>query len=396
MKHLHSYTTLALMAILTLTACSAEDDELVIPAADTPVAVNMSRAEGASDGGNYSLMFWTGANTDWTTANWFHSLGNSTTTPEKDYVDAYNYGVNNYTVTQGGQPVLYPADNSPIYAVGYYPSDSLVKSTDNTTLKLNTALNGTETGTKKYCIPGLVDICSTDIEKGNETVPFTSSQANELQFNHTQVKVRFQYKRTANVNGRIAQIFTTIDPQHMANTWTLTSESSEGNSGKGYIPSHDPADRTYPATTWAGDMIYSSSEDWYSVTPDIFYTLRYSYFRDHVSGAYDVSPKEDGKDYCYLLPESGMFSGEDGEQQYLTFGLDVVVMSNDISIPTRRISGDVKVPLKDEAGNPWTTKVKGGDYFLISIVIDQNRFQLFATKKEWKQGGWIIVPIDPS
>ncbi len=390
MKHIHDYITLALMAALTFTACSAEDDELAIPAADIPVAVNMSRAEGASAGGNYSLMFWTGTNADWSNP-WFHSLGNTDATAEANQVDAYHYGVNNYTVTKDNQPILYPADNSPIFAVGYYPSDSLVKSTDHTTLKLNTSLNGT----KKYCIPGLVDICSTEIEKGTETAPFTANPNNELQYNHTQVKVRFQYKRTENVNGRIAQIWTTISPEHMANTWTLSPEIGEGNSGKGYVASHDPDDRTYPATTMAGSMMYSSTEDWYSATPDIFYTLRYTYYRNHTSGAYDVSPKEDGKDYCYLLPESGMFSGADGQQQYITFRLDAVIMSNDINIPMRRLAGNVTVPLKDEYGNPWTTKVKGGDYFLISIVIEQNRFQLFATKKEWKQGGWIIVPIDP-
>ncbi len=370
---------LGLALIAMLTAC--DKDELPKPAQDVVVAVNTSRAEGTNDG-EYWLMFWFGTKEETDAistlnAPWFHSLKGTEAngTPVAGDVDYYKYeGNNDYPVTKdNGTQIMYPADDSPIHAVGYYPALSLTQSEDKKTLTLKTEN-----------IPGLVDVCSTEIESGTESKPFTSNKENELQFRHTQVKLKFRYKRTLNLNARIAEIWVTIPTKHIANKWTLTSH-------QGYV-----AESTTESTNT--NIVFSSTEDWYDEIGDNFYTMTYTTFSAEHPREYKTTTHED----CYVLPNTGLFMDENRQlniaidkQAYIEFELNAVIISSDKNVPNKRVSTTVKIPLKDSNNKNWFGAVEAGDAFTIDIIFEQNRFVLMAYKMPWEIGGYLTIPLNP-
>ncbi len=349
-------------------SCTVENDMY-----HEDIAVNMSRAEGVSEGtaGDYALRFWSITIAE----SWGMSLAGAST------VDGYNYGTENLPVTKDGQKVTYPKNNALLYAVGYYPASRLVVSQTNGKDDYQSfTLNTSPEGNKDWLTqPGLVDVCSTDIEQGSAAIPFISSPDNELQFRHTQVKLNFRYKRSVNVNGRIAQIWVTVPQTVIADKWTFSDD--------GYVPSADPS-----AT---GSLIFSSTEDWYLKDPKPEgYDMYYSYFKDdNDKSNYTATSLTD----MYVLPSDNLFVSQEGVQ-CLKFYLDAVIISNDSGISNRRISQYVTIPLREDSdtGEFWTEDVKAGDAFTITVTIEQNRIELWAQRMDWEQGGWITIPLNPN
>ncbi len=374
MKPIYRHIILLALAAWLLSGCIYED-ELTEYDTPVPVAVNMTRAEGTGNG-NYILLFWegtTGTN-PWETIGqglWQHSLkGTAGTTPATDEVDYYHFGENNYNATNAGATVTYPSDNSPIHAVGYYPSDSLELSSDYKTLTLNTS--------NTDALPGLVDVCSTDIETGTDTNPFVSSKDNELQFNHTQVKLNFKYKRTRKVKDHIAEIWVTIPKEEVADTWTMTDAD-------GYVASN--------SGTVTNDLVFASTEDWTWNTQtngEKFFPLKYTKVKYNTLGnptSYKFSKFTD----CYVLPGS-MFISADGTQAKISFRLKAVLIYDDV---IKRYDNQVTIPLTNNSGTEWMNKVKAGDAFTIEIIFDQNRVILVAKKNAWKTGSSFTIPLNP-
>ncbi len=371
------------VALMMLTGCDVRED-MDVPVQETKeIMVNMSKASGmkaqASDP-EYALRFWTGS----IAGSWGMTVG-------AGYVDNYNYGGQNLAVTGG--LTEYPHDNTPIYAVGYYPAGKVVVSqtsgvNDYGSLTLKTQ-NGDGT-TDWMNLPGLIDVCTTDVEVGTEKDPFTVSEDHELQFRHTQVKLNFRYKRSKNLNGRIAQIWVTMPETEFANKWTYT-EPSEGKMG-GYLPSYTPEGAE-------NELIFSSTEDWYqSVPKEEGYDMFYSYFTDPADKAnYTVTGLKD----MYVMPSQTLFGPKEimGMQvQHLTFLLNAVTISSQAGVSYERIQDRmVSVPLrKKEDGSFWTDTVKAGDAFTITLTIEQNRLELWAEKIPWEEGGRIIIPLNPN
>ncbi len=376
MKRTYRHTTipatisLLLLTLLAMYSCadSADGMDASVNKGHVPLAVNMTRSTRAAEGGTFSLMFWTGSiassgnplATLNTSEPWFNSLNGQE-------VNYYPFdGANDYPVTNNGVQAMYPFDNSPVHAVGFYPSDSLTLSGDKRTLTPDK---------DKFvdALPGLIDVCTTQIESGTEKAPFTSSKDNELQFAHTQVKLNFNYQRTENVDGRIAEIWVTIPDEQLADTWTLAEN--------GFTAKNDVAD-TKP-------LYLASTSDYYSETPQLN-TMYYADVKDN-----HISTIKDGKKNCYVLHDQGMFTN-DGSQSYITFRLNAIVISNTSGVRDRIYDNQVIVPLQDEAGNPWTETVKAGDAFTITITFDSKKLYLLAEKTKWEPGGYVNIPINPS
>ncbi len=366
MRHKYGHIALALASLLAFAGCG-EDENVAVLTSPGQVAVNMSRAAGEAND-NYRLMFWKGgALTPATPLQ--HSFGNSSE------IDTYKYdGGEDYPVFDiDGTPWVYPQDDSPIYAVGYYPSDSIVMASDWKSFTLGNFVFKD----KEHSLVGLADVVSTEVEEGRQSAPFINYADKELQYRHTQVKLVFRYKRTLNLNARIAEIWVTIPKRHIANKWTLGTQ--------GYVAEH--ADDVA-----SGDAIFSSTKDWYDAVGNNFHTMNYSVFNDpNDLHDYETSPYEN----CYVLPNTDLFSMVDG-QAHITFDLDAMIMSSDISVPNKRLDGKVTIPLIDEDGNKWTTEVKAGDAFTIDIIFEQNRLVLMAYKMKWVRGGYMTIPLNPN
>ncbi len=374
-------------ASLMLTACNVMDTYQVdTMTGEDGVSVNMSKAEGvvaANGDAEYAIRFWI----DNIENSWGMYLDTNSDPLAQGNVDYYNYGKNNLqVVNENGTDAKYPADGSPIYAVGYYPVTKLNESTDWATFSV---LPSEDYLTR----PGLVDVCVTDVERGTENDPFTSNKDNELVYRHSQVKLNFQYMRSRNLNGRIAEIWITLPQDVIANKWTLETDSRGTVT---YVPTAE-----YQTSTLDHSLIVTSTEDWYKEEGGTIYNLYYSYFRDPSKPADYISTALTD---CYVLPSDAMFGPKDIEVggvkimvQHITFQLDGVVISSDKNIPNTRISGKVSVPLKDsKTGSWWTEDVDAGDAFTILIIIEQNRLVLLAEKGAWEKGGYITVPLNPN
>ncbi len=384
MKRADTYLILAVASLMTASCELHEGLYMQVPEQED-ITVNISRPNSTvvpSEELDYALRFWTGD----ISGSWGMSL-------KPGNVDTYNYGFENLAVT-GGRSV-YPYDNSPVFAVGYYPATKLlISQTDGADDYGSFTINTTDSegGMDWLNQPGLVDVCTTDMEQGTESRPFISDFENELQYRHTQVQLNFRYRRSENLNGRVAQIWATIPQTLIADKWTFT-EPATGQDGEyipgGYLPSADQTD--------TGSLIFSSTDDWYERFPNPQgYDMKYSYLEDPDNPAnYKVTELK----HCYVLPSETMFGPRriDGmDVQHITFLLNVVIISNDVNIENTRINEYVSVPLKQQDGRFWTSTVQGGDSFTITVLIEQNRLELWAQKSPWEQGGWLTIPLNPN
>ncbi len=382
---------MAVLAVASLmsSACTVMDVYEGQKVQEAQVGVHMAKADGivpaAVGDAEYALRFWYGDIKD----SWGMSLDTNSDPVAEGNVDYYNYaGGEDYPVMDAeGNPLTYPGDGSPVYAIGYYPAGKLESSRTDGKDDWQSLMIKTIEG-DRLTKPGLVDVCVTDIEQGSEMSPFTFSEDNELQFRHTQVKLTFQYQRSLNLNGRVAQIWVTIPQEHIANKWTFTEEAA----GVGtYVPSAD-----YDNKDVRTSLIVTSTEDWYQSTGGKTYYMYYSYFDDPANPSnYTTTSMKD----CYVLPSEVMFGPKeiDGTMvQHITFNLNAVIISSDANIPNTRVNGDVSVPLRTKDGQMWTETVKAGDAFDILIIIEQNRLVLLAEKGKWEKGGYFTVPLNPN
>ncbi len=392
LRHLYIFRTLAAAASLMLVACNVLD-VYENQASENVVGIHLSKADGAASGGEYAIRLWFENNVNGIMDSWGMFLDPNTSPLAEGNVDYYNFGSHNLPVVDAdGNPLAYPADGSSICAIGHYPSGKILSgSTGENADWQELTIKPTEGD--MLTRPGLVDVCVTDVEKGNEAAPFTMSEDNELRYRHTQVKLNFQYMRSTNLNGRIAEIWVTFPQNVVANKWTF----NEGPDGTGtYVPSAE-----YQTESMMQSIIMTSSEDWYNESGGQVYNMYYSYFLDPDNPA---DYRTTSMNECYVLPSETLFGLKEIEVdgvmtgvQHITFKLDAVIISSDKNIPNTRLNGYVSAPLRNkEDKSMWTETVKAGDAFTILIIIEQNRLVLLAEKGTWDKGGYITVPLNPN
>ncbi len=379
----YPYMTLVLTVMLFLAACTSEPDEVEGLSSDTSVTVNTSRAEGEG-GGDFLLMFWTGTS-DVVATPFFHSLADGTDDGQVDY---YHYDVHDYPVKKDGESYAYPSDDSRIYAVGYSPNDAevLTRSADYKTLTLTDP-------TKR----GLVDVLSTQTEWGTESAPFTSDKEKELQFKHTQVKVNFKVNCTKYVTGTpapnkeigadyITNVKVGLSADRLADTWNLNPEVVYGE----------------PYEANAGFVAFASDDEDQTIVREFITPVgKQLPVQDYSEEEWldlQLSTDSNQKE-CYLLHYRyfGAF-GAPGSGAYISLPVYAEWVRGFEGTVKLNYQGNkaLKVPLYNGDGTPFKGWVQPGDAYTIYITFDYNRIDLWAQKLDWKSGGNVVIPINPT
>lgn len=357
MKNHFLHIFLSVASVAALLSCTREVVLSEDAVSDVPIQINTKSGEDKIDL-PFRLYF--------VRSNMFSQIGTEHYSP---YFEHYFESMETYNLDKGrfNTNKFYPANYNNVYVSGFAPAmkedNGDVDNAFDDTVNHGGLLDMTDHhkrvrvnyGSAEYDNSKWAGIAVAGPVVGNTLDPISASEDDVLKFHYATIRVSFRAYKTVNMqNLGIRNVRVIVRPQNVP-------VSLMWNSNLGaYLPAGDGS-RTM-------EIGLKNNTDNNVILPDI--------------------DQNKITNYYYVCREH-----QDVVVPHMIVNLAVEYYDvNSDNLLSKRLYENVEIPLRDNGGNP-VSNVKPGDSYLVTIVFDQDSFEIKGEMEDWQDGGNFNIPV---
>lgn len=310
----------------------------------------------------------------WTSGN----FNNASAVAPNFFVKVPEGEINDFSVTQFNTQEYYPLNNKTVYACGLAPAPGdgyLEPVTTGSYAKFNIGVPDTGVDDDAY---GVTDVMIADVLSATESVPF--AQANPLKFKHAMTKLSFR-ARLADDMTKFVKYVKVRFPGSLAPVtveWNATDQKYEVKGGEtAYLFGNY-------FTTESARLARSNNTLYYQLSADRNQQMGYTHIVPPgtsmtVHIVYKMADYIDSFDL-----KERMDAGETLTPEEIRKARTVVDVDREITIPFYESDGTTALELK------------AGDAYTINLVFNVYTIEMVGQKRDWEDGGYFYIPIQPT
>jgi hypothetical protein len=313
----------------------------------------------------------------WTSGN----FNNTSAVAPDFFVKVPDGEINDFSVTQFNTNEYYPLNNKTVYACGIAPAPGegyLEPVTAGSYTKFNIGVPDTGVDDDDC---GVTDVMAAAVLSATDAAPFT--QATPLNFKHLLTKLSFR-ARLADDMTKFVKYVKVLFPGNLAPLsleWNTNEQQYEVTGGT--TGTNDFLFGNYFTTEDAG-LPRSNNTLYYQLSADRNQQMGYTHIVPpgssiNVHIIYKMADYIDSFDL-----KERMDAGETLTPEEIRKARTVVDVDREISIPFYESDGTTEVSLK------------AGDAYTINLVFNVYTIEMVGQKRDWEDGGYFYIPIQPT